>query len=119
MSTNELLPIIQTMLIRSKNENKKGLKMAGIRKTRGKEVKLKVVLEALAGNKSVSQIASDHGVHPAQIKEWKSQAMEAMGERFAQRRGRKNDPEKPEARLYEEIGRLKVDLDFLSGKLAR
>jgi len=43
--------------------------MAGTRKTHGKEVKLKVVLEALAGNKSVSQIASEHEVHPAQIKE--------------------------------------------------
>lgn len=91
--------------------------MSGIRKKIGKEVKLKVVLEVLAGNKTMAQIASDHGVHPTQIKEWKTQALEAMGERFARRRGRKNDPEKPEARLYEEIGRLKVDLDFLSGKL--
>ncbi len=91
--------------------------MAGIRKQHGKEVKLKVVLAALAGDKPISQIASEHGVHPAQIKDWKAQALEAMGERFAQRRGRKNGPEKPEARLYEEIGRLKVDLDFLSGKL--
>ncbi len=93
--------------------------MAGIRKKIGKEVKLKVVLDVLAGNKTMSQIASDHGVHPTQIKEWKAQALEAMGERFGQRRGRKGEEEKPEARLYEEIGRLKVDLDFLSGKLGR
>jgi len=56
---------------------------------------------------------------PAQIKEWKAQALEAMGERFAQRRGRKGAEEKPEAALYEQIGRLKMDLDFLSGKLGR
>ena len=93
--------------------------MTGIRKKHSKETKLKVVLEALAGEKPVSQIASEHSVHPAQIKEWKSQALEAMGERFAQRRGRKGAAEKPEAALYEEIGRLKVDLDFLSGKLGR
>ena len=91
--------------------------MAGIRKKHGKEVKLRVVLEALAGNKPVAQIASENGVHPAQIKEWKKQAMEAMGDRFASRqRGKK---ESPEARLFEEIGRLKMDLDFLSGKLGR
>ena len=42
-----------------------------------------------------------------------------MGERFAQRRGRKGAEEKPEAALYEQIGRLKMDLDFLSGKLGR
>jgi transposase-like protein len=89
--------------------------MAGMRKQHGKELKLKVVLEALSGEKTVSQIANDYGVHPAQIKEWKGQALEAMGERFSQRRGRKKAS--PEAQLYEEIGRLKVDLDFLSGKL--
>ena len=38
-----------------------------------------------------------------------------IGERFAQRRGKKK--ESPESRLYEEIGRLKVERDFLSGKL--
>lgn len=93
--------------------------MTGIRKKHGKEEKLRVVLAALAGAKPVSQIASEHSVHPAQIKEWKRQALEAMGERFAQRRGRKREEARPEARLYEEIGRLKVDLDFLSGKLGR
>jgi transposase-like protein len=88
-----------------------------MRKQHGKELKLKVVLEALAGEKPVSQIASDYGVHPAQIKDWKAQALAAMGERLGQRRGRKKAS--PETQLYEEIGRLKVDLDFLSGKLGR
>ena len=89
--------------------------MAGIRKKHSKETKLKVVLAVLAGDRPVAQIAQEYGVHPAQIKEWKAQAVEAMGERFAQRRGRKSAAEKPEAMLYEQIGRLKVDLDFLSG----
>lgn len=92
--------------------------MTGIRKQHSKEVKLKVVLAALAGEKPVAQIASEYGVHPTQIKDWKEQALAAMSERFAGRRGRKK-ADKPEARLYEEIGRLKVDLDFLSGKLGR
>jgi len=93
--------------------------MAGIRKKHSKETKLKVVLAALAGDKPVAQIAQEHSVHPAQIKELKAQALEAMGERFGQKRGRKSTEEKPEAKLYEEIGRLKMDLDFLSGKLGR
>jgi transposase-like protein len=93
--------------------------MTGIRKKHSKETKLKVVLAALAGEKPVTQIAQEYGVHPAQIKDWKEQALEAMGERFAQRRGRKGAAEKPEASLYEEIGRLKMDVDFLSGKLGR
>jgi transposase-like protein len=88
-----------------------------MRKRYSREIKLKVVCEALAGAKSIAQIASEHGVHPTQIKEWKTQALEAMGERFSMRRGKKT--ETAEERLYEEIGRLKVENDFLSGTLKR
>jgi transposase-like protein len=88
-----------------------------MRKRHSRDIKLKVVVEALAGVKSLSQIASDHGVHPTQIKDWKAQALEAMGERFSKRRGKKQ--ETAEERLYEEIGRLKIENDFLSGKLKR
>jgi transposase-like protein len=91
--------------------------MTGMRKRHSREVKLKVVCEALAGSKSIAQIASEHGVHPTQIKAWKAQALEAMGERFSMRRGKKQ--ETAEERLYEEIGRLKVENAFLSGKLKR
>ena len=92
--------------------------MTGIRKKHSKETKLKVVLAVLAGEKPISQIASEHSVHPAQIKEWKAQALEAMGERFGQKRGRKGVEEKPEAKLYEEIGRLKMEVNFLRKKCA-
>ena len=61
--------------------------MTGMRKRHGREVTLKVVCEALAGAKSIAQSASDHGVYPTQIKEWKTQALEAMGERCCMRRG--------------------------------
>lgn len=91
--------------------------MSGMRKRYSREMKLNVVCEALAGAKSIAQIASEHGVHPTQIKEWKTQALEAMGERFSMRRGKKT--ETAEERLYEEIGRLKVENDFLSGTLKR
>ncbi len=62
-----------------------------------KETKLKVVLAALAGDKPISQIAQEHSVHPAQIKEWKSQALEAMAERFA-RSGTRAEESRREAR---------------------
>lgn len=91
--------------------------MTIVRKRHSREVKLKVVVDALAGSKPLSQLSSDHGVHPTQIKEWKDQGLEAMRERFGQRRGRKKHDETPESRLFEEIGRLKVELDFLKGKL--
>ena len=92
--------------------------MTGIRKRHTKEFKLKVVLAALAGDKPVAQIAQEHSVHPQQIKVWKDQAVEAAAERLGQKRGRKVKTD-TDARLYEEIGRLKIELDFLSGKLGR
>lgn len=91
--------------------------MTVIRKRHSREVKLRVVVEALKGEKTLSQLSSDHGVHATQIKEWKEQGLEAMVSRFSQHRGRKKREEAPESRLFEEIGRLKVELDFLKGKL--
>lgn len=93
--------------------------MTGVRKRHTKEFKLKVVLAALGGEKNLSQLASEHGVHAQQIKAWKDQAVDAAAERLGQKRGRKGKNEASDARLYEEIGRLKVELDFLSGKLGR
>jgi transposase-like protein len=91
--------------------------MTGMRKRHSREVKLRVAVEALKGEKPLSQLSSEHGVHPTQIKEWKEQGLEAMVSRFSQHRGRKKREEAPESRLFEEIGRLKVELDFLKGKL--
>lgn len=91
--------------------------MTVVRKRHGREVKLKVVVEALKGAKTLPQLSSEHGVHPTQIKEWKDQGLQAMRDRFSLRRGRKKRGEVEESRLFEEIGRLKIELDFLKGKL--
>lgn len=74
-------------------------------------------MEAMKGEKTLSQLSSEHGIHPTQIKEWKDQAVEAMRDRFSQRRGRKKRGEVEDSRLFEEIGRLKIELDFLKGRL--
>ncbi len=91
--------------------------MTVFRKRHSREVKLKVVCEALKGAKTLPQLSSEHGVHPTQIKDWKDQGLSAMRERFSQRRGRKKRDGVEESRLFEEIGRLKIELDFLKGKL--
>jgi transposase-like protein len=91
--------------------------MTGVRKRHSREMKLKVVVDALKGDKTLPQLSSEHGVHSTQIKEWKDQGLSAMRDRFSQRRGRKKRGEVEESRLFEEIGRLKVELDFLRGKL--
>ena len=87
------------------------------RKVFGAEFKAMVGLEAIHGVKTINQIAQDHGVHPAQIGQWKKEILERAGSLFEGRRGPKavNEYSEPE-RLYGEIGRLKVELDWLKKK---
>lgn len=90
-------------------------KTIGKRKTYRKEFKAKVAAAAIAGEKSLAELASQYKVHTTQIKEWKKAGLEALNERFSQLRGRKAKlKERREAALYEQIGKLKVELDFLS-----
>ena len=91
--------------------------MGTVRRHHSRDMKVKVARAAIGGTKSRSQLTSEHGVHVSQIKEWKTQALDAMRDRFSSRRGRKKRDEVDESRLYEEIGRLKVELDFLKAKL--
>ena len=76
--------------------------------------KAKVGLEAIRGIKTVNEIGQDHGVHPAQVGQWKKEILEQAGTLFETKRGRKpaNEQGEPE-RLYSEIGRLKMELDWL------
>ena len=76
--------------------------------------KAKVALEAIREVRSVSELGSRYGVHPSQIQKWKKQALEALPEVFADGRvrGEKSD-EELKARLYEQIGKLQVELEWL------
>ncbi len=79
--------------------------------------KAKVGLEAIRGIKTVNEIGQDHGVHPAQVGQWKKEILEQAGTLFEIKRGRKpaDDQRAPE-RLDSEIGRLKMELDWLKKK---
>lgn len=79
--------------------------------------KAKVAVEAIKGVKSIAELASEFEVHPNQISQWKSQALGELPGVFSRRR--KREQESADAlteRLYQEIGRLKVDLDWLKKK---
>jgi len=90
---------------------------AAKRKVFGAEFKAKVGLEAIHGVKTINQIAQDHGVHPAQVGQWKKEILERAGSLFEGKRGPKaaNEYSEPE-RLYGEIGKLKMELDWLKKK---
>ena len=71
-------------------------------------------LSGIHGVKTISEIAQDFGVHPVQVGQWKKEITAGTSELFAKKRGRKsNDEQVDKDRLYSEIGRLKMDLDWL------
>ena len=79
--------------------------------------KAKVALEAIKGVSTVAELASRHRVHPNQITQWKRQALEALPEVFGSRRSDEaRRQEELTDRLYQQIGRLKVELDWLKKK---
>ena len=84
------------------------------RKRHSKEFKARVALEALRGLKTLSELASEHKLHPTQVRQWKAQLQSNASELFE--RGRScgaTDEEALNVRLYEEIGRLKMEVNFL------
>ena len=87
------------------------------RKIFGAEFKAKVGLEAIHGVKTINQIAQGHGVHPTQVGQWKKEILERAGSLFEGNRGPKpvNEYSEP-GRLYGEIGKLKMELDWLKKK---
>ena len=79
--------------------------------------KAKVGLEAIRGVKTANEIGQDHGVHPAQVGQWKKEILERSRTLFETKRGRKSaDSQEDPERLYSEIGRLKMELDWLKKK---
>ena len=76
--------------------------------------KAQVAMAALKEQQTLNELASRYGVHPVQVAQWKKQAQEGLPTVFANRRGKVAETEAAQqARLYEEIGRLKVELDWL------
>jgi len=79
--------------------------------------KARVALEALKGHQSLNELASRYGVHPTQITRWKKQLQQEMPDIFSSRREqRERDHEVLQAQLYQQIGQLKVELDWLKKK---
>jgi putative transposase len=81
------------------------------------QFKAKVALEAVRGDKTVAQLAGEYEVHANQISQWKKQLLDSLPEVFGRRReAAAADQEALTARLYQEIGQLKVELDWLKKK---
>lgn len=72
----------------------------------------RVAIEAIKGHRSVAQLAGEHQLLPGQIAQWKQQLLSSAERVFADgRTSEKKDQEELVARLYQQIGQLKVELD--------
>ena len=80
--------------------------------------KAKVALEALKGEETTAEIAGRFEVHPSQVRTWRRALIEGAGGIFgADQDGDRKAEEALIAQLYQHIGQLKVERDFLNGKL--
>jgi len=90
--------------------------MKRIRRTHTASFKTKVALESLKEDRTIAELASEYKVHPSQITKWKKHLQEHIDDLFSSSYG-KDDADAVISSLYEEIGRLKVELDFLKKRV--
>lgn len=88
-----------------------------MRKRYSAEFKARVALDAVKSEKTLSELASQYQVHPNQIRQWKQALLAGLPDIFSdKRRHRECETAEQQARLYEQIGRLKVELDWMKKK---
>ena len=91
--------------------------MAKKRRQYSNDFKFKIALEAVKGAKTVSQIAAEHNLHPTQIGTWKKQLLRQGSTLFTRPNDRQHRAQQErETALYEQIGRLKMELEWLKKK---
>lgn len=91
--------------------------MSGKRKIFSPEFKSKVAIEAIKGIKPINELAKDFQVHPNIIGNWKKQLLENLPTVFDSKRGpRSVENNELTDSLYQQIGKLQVELEFLKKK---
>ena len=78
--------------------------------------KFRVALEAIKGEKTIAEISSHYHVHATQISSWKRQALDYLAASFTDKKKPEENHEKELGELYQQIGQLKVENDFLKKK---
>ena len=91
--------------------------MHNLRKRHDAAFKAKVALEAAKGEKTIAQLSSEFEVHANQIQQWRKQLLEELPRLFSDRRSKQEkNEEELRSELYQQIGQLKVELDWLKKK---
>lgn len=87
------------------------------RKSFSSELKSKVAIEAIKGHKTISELASEFGIHTTQINTWKKQLLASCSQLFSRNSALETKSlEEERERLYAQIGKLQVQLDWLKKK---
>lgn len=82
------------------------------------EFKFKLAIEALKGERAITHIASEHGIHPKQIMRWRDQLL-AEGEDIFIHKATQNKADPDKEKLIHVIDQLNLELDFIKKKLKR
>lgn len=92
--------------------------MDTIRRKHPPAFKAKVALEAVKGEKTIAELSSAFGVHPTQIKQWKDILLANLNDLFSGKyKSQEEEQEELITSLYEQIGKLKVEADWLKKKI--
>lgn len=82
------------------------------------DIKAKIAIAAIKGELTINEISSQFGVHATQVQRWKKQALSGMSEVFSDKRAHQEKGEEAlKEELYRQIGKLKVEMDWLKKKL--
>jgi transposase len=94
--------------------------MKGNRRKHSPAFKARVAMEALKGEETIAQLASRFDVHPNQVHKWKKELTDGAAGIFGNSQvQKKSDNSQLVAQLYQQIGQLKVERDFLENTLGR
>jgi len=87
------------------------------RKKHSKELKARIALDAIKGQKTMSELASEYEVHANQIGRWKKQLLDAAPDVFTVEKDKEAEKKEVERdRLYKKVGQLQIEVDWLKKK---
>jgi transposase-like protein len=87
------------------------------RKQYPKEFKARVALETIKGEKTIEQISSEYEVHSNMVTKWKKQLQENIGDIYMRKNDREPNDQELIDKLYRQIGKSQVEIDWLKKKL--
>lgn len=88
------------------------------RRRHSAEFKAKVALEAIKGQRATNEIAASYGIHPVLLSQWKKQVLDELPQVFSSQRAKAAlEEETLRERLYQQIGQLQFELEWLKKKV--